>query len=77
MPPVGQSLRLNAASCEKARTMGFNIYGMYEFWDEWIDTYIEGARKEVGEELAKQYEEEGIAMGFEEVVEYSLEFKLD
>jgi hypothetical protein len=31
----------------------------------------------VREERARQYEEEGIAMGFEEVVEYALEFKLD
>jgi hypothetical protein len=39
--------------------------------------YIEGAKKEVGEELAKQYEEEGIAMGFEKAVEYALDFDKD
>ena len=72
-----KSLRLNAASVEKSRTMGVSLYGMLEFWDEWIDTYIEGAKKEVGEELAKQYEAEGTAMGFEKAVEYALDFKKD
>jgi len=72
-----KSLRLNAASVEKSRTMGVCIYGMMEFWDEWIDTYIAGAKNEVGEDLAKQYEEEGIAMGFEKAVEYALDFDKD
>lgn len=70
-------LRLNAASEEKARSIGMTIKGLFEFWDEWIETYIYGAKKEVGEELAKQYEEEGIAMGFEEAVEYALDFEKD
>jgi len=72
-----KALRLNAASCEKARSMGLNMYGVHEFWDEWIDTYIEGAKKEVGEELTRQYEEEGIAMGFDKAVEYALDFDRD
>ena len=72
-----KSLRLNAASFEKARSLGVNIYGMFEFWDEWIDTYIEGAKKEVGEELAKKYEEEGRTMGFEKALEYALDFEKD
>jgi hypothetical protein len=50
---------------------------MLEFWDEWTDTYIEGAKKEVGEELAKRYEAEGTAMGFEKAVEYALDFEKD
>ena len=37
-----------------------------------IEETIGKAKKEVGEERARQYEEEGIAMGFEEIVEYSL-----
>ena len=57
--------------------MGFSIYGMLGFWDKWIDTYIEGAKNEVGEELAKQYEAEGIAMGFEKAVRYALDFEKD
>ena len=72
-----KALRLNAASCEKARSMGITMYGLHEFWDEWIDTYIEGAKKEVGEELSRKYEEEGIAMGFEKAVEYALDFEKD
>ncbi len=39
--------------------------------------YIESPRKEVGEELARKYEEEGIAMGFEKAVEYALDFDKD
>ena len=73
----GKALRLNAASCEKVRSMGLSLSGIHEFWDEWIETYIEGAKKEVGEELAKTYEEEGIAMGFEKAVEYALDFEKD
>ncbi len=42
-----------------------------------IEETIGKAKKEVGEKRARQYEEEGIAMGFEEAVEYALEFKLD
>jgi len=72
-----KSLLLDAASVEKSRTMGVAIYGMLEFWDEWIDSFIAGAKKEVGEDLAKQYEEEGIAMGFEKAVEYALDFEKD
>lgn len=35
------------------------------------------AAEEVGDELAKQYEKEGIAMGFEKAVEYALDFEKD
>ncbi|MDX1314834.1 MAG: hypothetical protein R3356_04975, partial [Eudoraea sp.] len=72
-----KSVILNAASEGKSRTMGVSLRGMLEFWDEWTDTYIEGARKEVGEEMAKQYEAEGIAMGFDKAVEYALDFEKD
>jgi len=72
-----KSIVLYAASCEKGRSMGISIYGMWKFWDEWIDSYIDGAKKEVGEVLAKQYEEEGIAMGFDKAVDYALDFKRD
>jgi predicted ATPase len=72
-----KSLRLNAASIEKGNSMGISIQGMVEFWDEWIDTYIEGAKTKVGEEHAKKYEEEGIAMGFDKAVEYALDFEKD
>jgi predicted ATPase len=44
------------------------------FWVHCIKETIEVAKKEVGEELAGQYEEEGIAMGFEKAAEYALDF---
>jgi hypothetical protein len=73
-----KSLTLNAAANEKAKSFGVNMYGIVEFWDEWIDTYIEnGAKKEVGDELSKQCEEAGMAMGFEKAVEYALDFEKD
>jgi tetratricopeptide (TPR) repeat protein len=45
------------------------------FWIHCMEETIEKAKKEVGEELARQYEEEGIAMGFEKAVEYALDFE--
>jgi len=48
-----------------------------DFWAHCMNETIGTAKKEVGEELARQYEEEGIAMGFEKAVEYALDFKKD
>jgi predicted ATPase len=48
-----------------------------DFWRHSIQETIGKAKNEVGEELAKQYEEEGIAMGVEKAVEYALDFELD
>ncbi len=61
----------------KFKDNGSNFRGLVKFWDEWHEKYIEGAKKEVGEELARKYEEEGIAMGFEKAVEYALDFDKD
>ena len=72
-----KSLRINAAAIEGFKSIGVEIYGIWPMWDDFIDTYIGGARKEVGEELAKQYEEEGIAMGFDGAMEYALDFSRD
>jgi hypothetical protein len=72
-----KSIRLDAAARDQFKKIGMVVDGMFGFWDEWIDTYIEGAKKEVGEELAKKYEEEGIAMGVEKAAEYALDFKKD
>jgi non-specific serine/threonine protein kinase len=47
------------------------------FWLHCTNETIGIAKKEVGEELARQYEEEGIAMGLEKAVDYALEFSLD
>jgi len=73
----GKALRLDAAAREKYAEMGLTIDGMLEFWDEWIETYIEGVKKEVGEEKAQQYQDEGRAMGFEKAVQYAMDFEKD
>ena len=70
-------IRLNAASLEKANSIDLSTSGIVDFWDEWIDAYIEGAKYKVGEELTRKYEEEGIAMGFDNAVEYALDFNRD
>jgi len=72
-----KSIRLDAAAREQYNKLGLEVDGMFEFWDEFIATHIEGARKEVGEELAKRYDEEGIAMGTEKAIEYALDFEKD
>ena len=61
----------------KPGELGTSMYGVAEFWDEWIDTYIKGAREKLGEELTLKYEEEGQNMGFEAAVEYALDFDKD
>jgi predicted ATPase/AraC-like DNA-binding protein len=72
-----KSIRLDAAAHEEARQNGIHLTGLAGFWDDWISTYIEGARKEVGEELTKQYQAEGRAMSFDEAVEYALNVEID
>ena len=72
-----KSIRLDSAACEKYRDLGVTIKGVVGFWDEWIETYLAGARKEVGEELARKYEEEGKKMGFEAALKYALDFDKD
>ena len=62
---------------EKLKAMGSTVEGMFEFWDEWIEKYIEGAKKKLGDELVRRYEEEGTAMGFDRAVEYTLDFEKD
>jgi predicted ATPase len=74
---LAKSIRLDAAAVEKARSLGFSFSGLVEFWDEWIETYIEGAKEKVGEELTKKYHKEGRAMGFDKAVEYALDFNQD
>lgn len=71
-----KSIVLNAAAREQYRVFGVNFEGV-TFWDEWIETYIVGAKKEVGEELSKKYEEEGRTMGFDKAVAYALDFDKD
>jgi non-specific serine/threonine protein kinase len=70
-------IRLEAAAWKKSAELGVSLSGVAEFWDEWIDTYIGGAREELGAELTQKYEEEGKNMGFEAAVEYALDFDKD
>ena len=73
----GKAIRLDAAAREQFKKLGMVVDGMVGFWDEWIDTYIEGAKKEVGKELTFLYQQEGIKMGLERALEYALDFNLD
>jgi len=72
-----KAIRLDAAARENYRIIGVTIIGLLSFWDEWIDTYIGGARKKLGEELTRKYEEEGRKMGFEAAIKYALDFDKD
>ena len=72
-----KSIRLNAVAIEMFKSIGVEIYGIWPLWDEFTDTYMGGARKAVGEELTKKYEEEGRRMGFEAAIEYALDFEKD
>jgi non-specific serine/threonine protein kinase len=72
-----KSIRLDAAAREKIRTIGGTLDGLVQFWDEWIEAYLGVARKEVGEELTRKYEEEGKKVGFEAAIEYALDFDKD
>lgn len=72
-----KAIRLDAAAREKFKEIGITVDGMVGFWDEWIETYIEGAKKKLGKERTMQCQEEGLKMGFEKAVEYALEFNKD
>jgi non-specific serine/threonine protein kinase len=72
-----KSLRINAMAIEMFKSIGVEIYGIWPLWDEFYDTYIGRARQEAGEEMAKKYEEEGIAMGLERVIAYALDLGTD
>jgi len=72
-----KSIRLDAAARETADKYGLKLDGMADFWDDWIKIYLGEARKEVGEELTRKYEEEGKNMGFEAAIKYALDFDND
>ena len=72
-----KSLRINAMAIKMFKSIGVEILGIWPLWDGFIDTYIAGARKAVGKEIAEQYEKEGIAMNFERALEYALDFSSD
>ena len=72
-----KAIRLDAAAREQFKNLGIQVDGMVGFWDEWIELYLESAKKKVGKELALQYQLEGIDMGLECAVEYALDFDKD
>jgi len=72
-----KSLRINAIAVHMFKSIGVEIVGIWPLWDEFYETYIGRARKEVGEELAQKYEEEGRVMGFDAALEYALDFSSD
>jgi predicted ATPase len=72
-----KAVRLDAAARKIFDQIGFKIDGAAEFWDIFISTYIEYAKNQVGEELARKYEEEGRNMELEAAIEYALDFDKD
>jgi hypothetical protein len=72
-----KAIRLDAAAREQFKKLGMEVDGMVGFWDEWIETYIESAKKELGKELTKQCQDEGIKLGFVKAAEYALDFNKD
>ncbi len=72
-----KSIRLDVAARMKGKTLGVSLDGLIPFWDEWIGTFLGGARKEMGEELTLKYEIEGNNLGFEAALEYALDFDKD
>jgi hypothetical protein len=75
----GDALKLHGLIMSLYKQLGiFEIEGLWPaFWVHCIKETIGVAQEEVGEELVRQYEEEGIAMGFEKAAEYALEFELE
>jgi hypothetical protein len=74
-----KALRINAAATKAAVSFGSWIPEEIPlvFWHELVIQHIVGTREKLGEELTKQYEEEGRSMSFEEAVEYTLDFDKD
>jgi non-specific serine/threonine protein kinase len=72
-----KSIRLDVAARKKGKTLGVSLDGLTPFWDEWIDLFLGGARKEMGEELTRKYEIEGNNLGFEAALKYALDFDKD
>jgi predicted ATPase len=72
-----KAIRIDAAAHKIYDQIGVKIEGAAVFWDEWIDTYINSAKKQVGEELTRKCEEEGRNMGLEAAIEYAMNFDKD
>ena len=72
-----KAIRIDAAAHKIYDQIGVKVEGAAVFWDEFITTYIEGAKKQIGEELTREYEEEGKNMELQAAVEYALDFNKD
>ena len=71
-----KALRLQGADYAKRDEFGASVFPV-KFWMDWIEEYVNGARRAVGEKEAALYEQEGRLMGFEKAVEYALDFEKD
>ena len=84
---IAMSLAGNSFFKDALMLDGAVVHYMYEqfgireiavdFWKQSIEKTIGQAKKTVGEELTRQYEEEGIAMGFDKAAEYALNFEMN
>jgi tetratricopeptide (TPR) repeat protein len=72
-----KSIRLEGAARKIYDQIGMVVEGIAEFWDVFMATYIDNAKKELGEELTLKYLEEGRFMESEKAVEYALDFEKD
>jgi len=71
-----KALRLQGADYAKRDELGASMLEV-KFWMDWIEEYVNGARRAVGEKEAVLCEQEGRLMGFEKAVEYALDFEKD
>ena len=71
-----KALRIMGAVYAKWDEFGLSL-PQVKFWVDWFEKYVNGAQKAVGEEKAALYEQEGRQMGFENAVDYALDFKKD
>jgi tetratricopeptide (TPR) repeat protein len=73
-----KALRLNGASISKFEALGAaDALTKIKFWHILVERHIGRARKELGEDAAAEFENEGRRMGFERAVEYALDFDKD
>lgn len=74
-----KALRINAAATRHAQSFGSWVPEEIPlvFWHELAIKLLGGTRENLGEELTKQYEEEGRSMSVEEAVDYTLDFSRD
>ena len=71
-----KALRLQGAVDAKRDELSASVLSV-KFLMDWIEEYVNGARRAVGEKKAALYEQEGWLMGFEKAIEYALDFNKD